>query len=76
MARCTNCKTRWKAKDVWSLFFQHDGKDCPYCNQRQYISAKTCNSSGDILGIPFLFLFPFLVELSDKSLLDYIGKEN
>lgn len=75
MTRCTNCKTRWKAKDVWSLYFQNDGKDCPYCYQRQYLSSETFRFSSDILALLFLFLVPFFVELSDKNpLLDFRKK--
>ncbi|PEZ00658.1 hypothetical protein CN326_22445 [Bacillus sp. AFS018417] len=75
MTRCTNCKAKWKAKDVWSLFFQNDGKDCPYCNQRQYISAETFRFSSDIIRGLFLSLFPFFVELSDESPLEDFKKK-
>ncbi|WP_020061304.1 hypothetical protein [Bacillus sp. 123MFChir2] len=67
MTRCTNCKTKWKAKDVWSLFMKNDGKDCPYCNKRQYFPDETFRFSSEILRCLFLLLFPFFVELSDKS---------
>ncbi|MBO1579967.1 hypothetical protein [Bacillus sp. XF8] len=65
MTRCTNCKTKWKANDVWSLLMQNDGKDCPYCYGRQYLSDDTFEFGAHAL--PFLFLFPFFVELSDTS---------
>ncbi|PEY38324.1 hypothetical protein CN354_10760 [Bacillus cereus] len=67
MTRCTNCKARWKAKDIWSLYFQNDGKDCPHCYERQYLSLETFHFSSNMLGLPFLFMFPFFVELSDKN---------
>ena len=67
VTRCTNCKARWNAKDVWSLYFQNDGKDCPYCYEKQYLSSETFRFSSDVLGLFFLFIFPFFVELSNKN---------
>ncbi|MEY8348112.1 hypothetical protein AALF16_07295 [Bacillus cereus] len=67
MTRCTHCKEKWKAKDVWSLYFQNDGKDCPYCYEKQYLSSETFRFSSEVLGLSFLFIFPFFVELSDKN---------
>lgn len=40
MARCTNCHSKWKATDVWKLGLSKNGKDCPNCKTRQYVSLK------------------------------------
>ncbi|KFN02426.1 hypothetical protein D0U04_15755 [Bacillus clarus] len=67
MARCTYCKTKWKVKEVWSFFMKFE-KDCPYCFGRQYMSDDTFRFfSSEIIGLPLLFLFPFLVDLHDES---------
>ncbi|MFF2879188.1 hypothetical protein ACFVR2_23135 [Gottfriedia sp. NPDC057991] len=67
MARCTYCKTKWSAKDVWSLFMQRNGngKDCLYCLRTQYMSDNTFHFAS--YAFPILFLFPFFVDLSDTS---------
>jgi len=41
MPRCTNCKYKWKVKEVLALGFSNNGKDCSNCEQRQYISFRT-----------------------------------
>ncbi|MGN5650363.1 hypothetical protein [Bacillus sp. Brlt_9] len=70
MTRCTNCKKRWNALQVWSLFFIRDGKDCPHCLQTQYLSADTLRAfsrDGLTLEPIFLWIFPVFATLSDKD---------
>ncbi|MEH6976518.1 MULTISPECIES: hypothetical protein [Bacillus] len=68
MTRCTNCKRRWNALQVWSLFFKREGKDCPYSLQTQYLSADTLQQfSGERLDPLFLWIFPVFATLSDKD---------
>ena len=73
MTRCTNCKYKWKAKDVWKLGFSKNGKECPNCKARQYVSFK---DGGFLMGLGYLsgavgllliILFPFYINLSDKD---------
>lgn len=68
MPRCTNCKYKWKVKEVLSLGFSNNGKDCPNCGQRQYISLRTQKLL--TLGYLSLIFVPFLIfriKLSDKD---------
>ncbi|TCI69082.1 hypothetical protein EVJ22_11465 [Exiguobacterium sp. SH0S7] len=66
--RCTNCHYEWKIKEVLSLGFSKDGKACPNCGQRQYISNETQKlfTLGyiSLLFVPFLF---FRIKLSDQN---------
>lgn len=73
MARCTNCNEKWSTKDVWLLGFTENGKVCPNCNARQFLSFK---DRGLLLGLGYLsgtiailiiISFPFLLQLSDKD---------
>lgn len=66
--RCTNCNYRWKAKEVLSLGFSKNGKACPHCGQKQYISAETQRFL--TLGYLSLIFVPFIIfhiKLSDKN---------
>ncbi|MED1597516.1 MULTISPECIES: hypothetical protein [Bacillus] len=71
MTCCTNCKRRWNALQVWSLFFKREGKDCPYCLQTQYLSADTLRqfSGTRLLNVDplFLWIFPVFATLSEKD---------
>lgn len=68
MARCTNCNYKWKIKEVLSLGFSKDGKDCPNCGKRQYVSVKTQQiftlAYLSLIFVPLLF---FRIKLSDKD---------
>jgi len=68
MAHCTNCKYKWKIKEILLLRFSKNGKDCLNCGQRQFISAKTQRffTLGylSLIFVPFLF---FRIKLSDKD---------
>lgn len=68
MARCTNCNYKWKVKEVLSLGFSKNGKNCPNCGHRQYISIGTQKLFA--LGYLSLIFVPFLlfrIKLSDKD---------
>lgn len=68
MARCTICDYKWKAKEVLSLGFSKNGKNCPKCGHKQYISAETQRMF--TLGYLSLLLVPFFlyrIKLSDKD---------
>ncbi|WP_430787446.1 hypothetical protein VBD025_16475 [Virgibacillus flavescens] len=72
-AHCTNCKYKWKRKNVWQLGFSKKGKACPNCNTTQYISFKDRNLlmglaaiSGTVTILLLLF-FPFFFKLSDNE---------
>lgn len=68
MPRCTNCNYKWKIKEVLSLGFSKNGKDCPNCGQRQFISIGTQKLL--TLGYLSLIFIPFLlfrIKLSDKD---------
>lgn len=65
---CTNCNYKWKVKEVFSLGFSKNGKDCPNCDHKQYISAQTQRMF--TLGYLSLIFVPFLIfriKLSDKN---------
>ncbi|MCU7667470.1 hypothetical protein [Bacillus thuringiensis] len=71
MTRCTNCNEKWNALQVWLLFFEKEGKECPYCHQTQYLSADTlqefsCKRPFNIDPL-FLWVFPVFATLSDKD---------
>lgn len=68
MARCSNCKYKWKFKDVLSLGFSKSGKGCLNCGHTQYISARTQRLF--TLGWLSLIFVPFIVfriKLSNKE---------
>lgn len=68
MARCTKCNHKWSLKDVMAVGFSKDGKECPNCKEKQYISSKTQNIMNlGYLSLIFIVLFPFLLKLSDKK---------
>ncbi len=68
MTRCTYCKSRWKAKEIWSLINQVNGKDCPYCNRKQYLKSENFHfMTASWLSFIFIWLFPFFVELSAEK---------
>lgn len=73
LARCTHCNFKWKVKDIWSLGFTKEGKDCPSCKNKQYVSFK---DRGFILGLGYLsgtiailiiIFFPFFIKLSNQD---------
>ncbi|MEJ1517558.1 hypothetical protein R3O67_30550 [Bacillus cereus] len=68
MTRCTNCYGKWNALQVWALFFERDGKECPYCLKTQYLSADTLQyfNGIDLRGY-FMWMLPVLATLSDKD---------
>lgn len=68
MTRCTNCHYKWGVKETLSLGFSKSGKNCPNCECKQYISAKTQKIF--TLGYLSLIFIPFLIfqiKLSDKD---------
>ena len=68
MQRCTNCDYKWKVKDIIALGFSKNGKDCPDCGHKQYISGETQRLF--TLGWMSLVFIPFLIyriRLSDKD---------
>ena len=68
MARCTKCKYKWSVKDVMAVGFSKEGKECPNCNEKQYISSTTQNIMNlGYLSLIFVIIFPFLIKLSDKK---------
>ena len=68
MSQCTNCSYKWKVREILSLGFSKQGKNCPNCCCKQYISAETQRlfTFGylSILFVPFLL---FRIKLSDKD---------
>lgn len=68
MARCANCSYKWKFKDVIAAGFSKDGKSCPNCVEKQYVSKTTQNiiSLGS-LSFLLAIIFPFLIKLSSKK---------
>lgn len=68
MARCTNCNYKWSFKDVMAAGFSKDGKLCPNCGEKQYVSKTTQNiiSLGSISFV-LAIIFPFFIKLSDKN---------
>lgn len=68
MTRCTYCKSKWKAKEIWALMNRIEGKQCPYCNRKQYLKAETFRfmTASWLSGI-FIWLLPFFVELSENK---------
>ncbi|WLR42608.1 hypothetical protein LC087_18325 [Bacillus carboniphilus] len=68
MARCTNCNYKWKVKEIWSLGFSKDGKECPSCHHKQYISQKTQQIfTLGYFSLIFVLILPFFIKLSDKD---------
>ncbi|ANS52533.1 hypothetical protein BM86_17015 [Bacillus thuringiensis] len=73
MAYCTNCKNKWKIRDVWRLSFSKKGKVCPHCSVRQYVSFKGREPLFGLgyflmpIAIVIIIFFPFCMKLSDKE---------
>ncbi|MGY0694650.1 TIGR04104 family putative zinc finger protein [Virgibacillus sp. FSP13] len=68
MARCTNCNYKWKVKEILSLGFSKNGKDCPNCGHKQYISAGTQRLfTLGYLSLIFVPVLLFRIKLSDKD---------
>lgn len=68
MARCANCNYKWNLKEVWSLGWSKNSKDCPNCGSRQYISGETLNMfTLGFLSMAFIIVFPFIIKLSDEN---------
>ena len=68
MPRCINCNYKWRIKEILSLGFSKDGKECPNCSHGQYISIETQKLL--TLGFLSLLFVPFLlfrIKLSDKD---------
>lgn len=68
MPHCTYCHYKWKVKEVLSLGFSNDGKACPNCGKKQYLSTETQKLF--TLGYLSLIFVPFLlfrIKLSDKD---------
>lgn len=73
MARCTKCNHKWSLKNVMSLAFSKDGKECPACKEKQYISSTTQNiMSFAYWSVIIVILLPFIIKLSDKKEGDYL----
>ncbi|MGX7594408.1 hypothetical protein ACWNS2_04155 [Planococcus plakortidis] len=73
MAYCANCGTEWKVKDIWKLGVSKDGKNCPSCDARQYVSF---NNGGFLMGLGYvsgtiglllIVLFPYYIRLSNQK---------
>ena len=73
MSRCTSCNYKWKAKDIWQLGISKNGKECPNCKTKQYVSFK---DGGFLMGLGYLsgtvgllliIFFPFYIKLSNKN---------
>ncbi|RAZ67084.1 hypothetical protein [Planococcus maitriensis] len=80
MARCTNCGSKWKAKDIWKLGAAKDGKNCPSCGTRQYVSFK---NGGFLMGLGYvsgtiglllIVLFPYYIHLSNRKEKELYGE--
>ncbi|MGX1262310.1 CXXC-20-CXXC protein [Rossellomorea marisflavi] len=68
MTTCTNCQHRWTKRDIWKVGFSKEGKDCPGCGTRQYISAETQGiMTLGFLSLIAILLFPFIVKLSGEK---------
>lgn len=68
MVKCTNCNYKWKAKDVRAVGFSKNGKECPNCGEKQYISSKTKRMfTLGWLSLVFIIIFPFIIKLSSKD---------
>ncbi len=68
MARCTNCDYKWNVKEIWSLGWSKNGKACPNCGNRQYISGETQNMfTLGFISVAFIIIFPFFIKLSGKN---------
>ncbi|WJY28141.1 hypothetical protein [Sporosarcina trichiuri] len=59
MVRCSNCGVQWRAKDIWKLGFLKQGRACPSCGKRQYISSDTQRLL--TLGWLSLLFIPFVI---------------
>ena len=60
MERCTNCTYKWKFKAGRAAGFSKDGKSCPNCVEKQYVSKTTQNiiSLGS-LSFLLVIILPF-----------------
>lgn len=73
MPRCTNCNYKWKAKDIWKLGFSKNGKECPSCKTKQYVSFKdggflmSLGYLSGVVGLLLIIFLPFYIKLSDKD---------
>lgn len=68
MTRCTNCQIKWKLKDVIKLSLSKDGRNCPQCGERQYVSKDAQNfMTLSWLSLLFLPLIIYRITLSSKK---------
>lgn len=68
MPRCTNCYTKWKISDIWKLGFSKDGRNCPACGKRQYISSESQRMMTiEFWSVLFILFLPFMIKLTDKD---------
>ncbi|TFD99494.1 hypothetical protein [Jeotgalibacillus salarius] len=68
MPRCTNCDTKWKLRNIWKLGFSKDGRHCPVCGKRQYISSESQRMMTiGFWSVLFILIFPFMIKLTDRD---------
>ncbi|MDQ0214447.1 CXXC-20-CXXC protein [Oikeobacillus pervagus] len=68
MAHCTNCHIKWSVKEIWSLGFSKNGKNCPNCGHKQYISSETQRIfTLGYVSLLFIIIFPFFIKLSNED---------
>ncbi|MEC2077021.1 hypothetical protein [Metabacillus fastidiosus] len=68
MAKCKCCDYEWKAREICSLGFAKDGKNCPSCGNRQYISSETQRIfTLGFLSLILIIIFPFIIKLSSEK---------
>ncbi|WP_215084472.1 hypothetical protein [Exiguobacterium sp. s78] len=70
MARCTNCQYKFSTKEVLavSVAIHGEGKTCPNCGVKQYMSRKSqfYLLLGNI-SLLFVLFLPFLIRLSGRE---------
>lgn len=68
MPRCTNCQHKWKVKELLALGLSKNGKDCPNCKQKQYVSGETQKLfTLGWLSLLFIPIIVFQIKLSAKK---------
>lgn len=68
MARCTNCRHKWTAREIWKLGWSKKGKRCSNCGEKQYLSKETQGLlTLGYLSVALLIIVPFKMKLSDKA---------
>ncbi|WP_019413815.1 TIGR04104 family putative zinc finger protein [Paenisporosarcina sp. TG20] len=57
MPNCQSCGQEWSWGDTFKIGFKYDGKKCPKCGEKQYISKKSRNKTSMISLISIVIIF-------------------